>query len=48
MMESILKVMNSVGSANYMFDKFLSASARSSLNSLRISAETLPDDLTLT
>ena len=39
MMESIQKTMNSVSSANYLFDKFLSASAWSSLSSLRISAE---------
>ena len=41
MMESILKIMNSV------FDKFLSASAWSFLSSLRISAESTSDDLTL-
>ena len=45
MTESILKTMNSVSNANYLFNKFLSASAWSSLSSLRISA--LPDDLTL-
>ena len=48
MMESILKTMNSVSSANYLFDNFLSASAWSSLNSMRISVEiSLPDDFTL-
>ena len=48
MMDSILETMNSVNSANYLFDKFLLAFAWSSLSSLRISAEsTARYDLTL-
>ena len=39
MMESKLKAINSVNSANYQFNKFFSASAWSSLITLIISAE---------
>ena len=38
---------NSVKSANYHLNRFLSASAWSSLSTLIISEKTLPDDLTL-
>ena len=48
MMESILKTINSVNCANYLFDKFVSVSIWSPLSSLRVCAEsTLPDDFTL-
>ena len=39
MMESILKTINCANSANYKFDKFLAASAWSSLGTLIISVE---------
>ena len=39
MMESKLKIMNRVNNANYYFNKFLSASAWSSLSSLISYAE---------
>ena len=44
MMVSILKTINSVSSTNYLCDKFLSASAWSSLSSLQ---KALPDNFTL-
>ena len=47
MMESILKTMNSVSSANYLFDMFLSPSAWSSLSSREFPQKALPDDFTL-
>ena len=46
MMESILKTINSVNSAN-LLDKFLASSALSSLCSLIIAVEALPDNLNL-
>ncbi len=46
MMESILKTINSLNSANYQFNKFLSVSAWTSLSTLIISTESIPDDLT--
>ena len=39
MMENIMKTTNSVCSANYLFDKFLPASALSFLSSPRTSVE---------
>ena len=39
MMESIVKALNSVNSANYQFDNFLSVSAWSSFSNQIISAE---------
>ena len=47
MMESILKTINSVNSANYHLNKFLSASAWSSLSTLIILQKGMLDDLTL-
>ncbi len=41
MMESILKTINHVNSSNYLFDKFLAASAWSSLSYLKISADSI-------
>ena len=39
MMDSILETINSANSANYQFNKFLSASAWSSLSTLKSSVE---------
>ena len=47
MIYSILKTINSVKSANYHLNRFLSASAWSSLSSLIILQKALPADLTL-
>ena len=46
MVESILKTINSIKSANYLLNKFLSASALSSLT-LRLLQKALPDDHSL-
>ena len=47
MMESILKTINFVNSANYHFSKFLSASAWYSLSTIIVMQKALPDGLAL-